>query len=119
MSIEFRPGWYYYSLWFADLPKQKQDSLACLFKNEKGELKTVWRMRYIKDPEPWSDKDEKKWWTINHPDDSNPETGRKHLKDVFQVAATLAGGTIEELKINGDCDKAIEALKNAPWAHMK
>jgi hypothetical protein len=118
--LEFKEGFYYYSIWFVDLPAQKQDSLACLFRDDKGELITRWRIRYIKEPDPWSEKDEKKWWDINHHGDGDdPEGVREKLNTMWRLAAYVARGSVDHLKIDGDHMKALEALKSRPWAHLK
>ena len=118
--IEFKEGFYYYSMWFVNLPDKKQDALACLFRDDKGELITRWRIRYIKEADPWSDKDEKKWWDIHHKrEGDDPEKVREKLDTMWRLAAYVAEGWMDHLRIDGDHMKALEALRGRPWAHLK
>ena len=115
------PGDYILGVWFVQGP---QVNWMCSFRKREGTWQGEYRFRYerIADPvinTPFSDLDEKSWYTIQLKD----ECSEKELKETTMELAELLAKTWESqvqfVPVGGGADELFAALETQPWAHIK
>ncbi len=102
------------SVWFISTPGA--DWMAKLWVRE-GVPMGCYRFRYYKDEKTFGSEDEKHWYAMRAPKDSNPdelaaiiENIASHLPDVI---------TRDMVEVNGDVFKMLELLADRPWSHVQ
>jgi len=93
-GIVIMPGMYALGLWFVS-DQDNHDILACVHRME-GDEEGRWvlkiRLRTVRDPRPFTDKDEKAWWVV--------EVAGKSQQEMFEhVQQTMEGGA-ERIGLN-------------------
>jgi hypothetical protein len=105
-------------LWFMSL-NETTDFLAGLESTEEGFL-LQYRFRYYKEESPWSDKDEKHWYTVRIDKSKSKAEAIQSTQIVVQMLEQKSGQQCDELLVkNGDIGAFMRELHSQRWAHMK
>lgn len=104
------------ALWSLKI-SEMSDFLMSLEVKEDGELEAIYRTRHYGDPDPWSDKDVKRWVQVKF----NGATRDNAIEACRGVVASLekqCGYKADEVMASSQ-KEYIAILKTMPWAYMK
>ena len=105
-------------LWFMTL-NETTDFLAGLQSTDEG-FELRYRFRYYKEESPWSDKDEKHWYTVRIDKSKSKAEAIQATQIVVQILEQKSGQQCDELLVkNGDIGAFMRELHSQQWAHMK
>lgn len=115
------------AIWYVLLEPAKSDYMGALSRRDYGYMYT-WRMRYYKSMDPWDERDEKKWYSMQIPSAAND------LDDVIgiideMVLSTLAlgkafgkpepGPVYKLVRGNKTLDEYTKEFMDAPFVHKR
>jgi hypothetical protein len=105
-------------LWFMSL-NETTDFLAGLQSMDEG-FELRYRFRYYKEESPWSDKDEKHWYTVRIDKSKSKAEAIQATQLVVRLLEEKSGQQCDELLVrNGDTSTFMAELASKRWAHMR
>lgn len=117
--IDLNENTYCLGLWYVQ--GDREDFLAAATRQSGGAMKITYRFRYYHSDEPWDEKDIKRWYEAAPPPNSDEDSVVALIDGLVSELVNRGYATAEPWRaiIKGGPEAAFEALKAAPFTHLR